>query len=149
MQPSRGHSRAPGAVPVRAPVDGLRRGPTGARRIALAVGAAMAIATLFAAAAPPRAGAEYWAHEAGGLIPNDTGIPGQGGAPGDWQTAQWNFTGQFGVQAPQAWANTTAEGAPGGKGVIVAVLDTGVAYANRGPFRRSPGLQPMGVRAGV
>jgi serine protease len=31
-----------------------------------------------------------------------------------------------------------ADGAPGGHGVIVAVLDTGVAYANRGPFRRSP-----------
>ena len=27
---------------------------------------------------------------------------------------------------------------PGGQGVTVAVLDTGVAYANRGPFRRSP-----------
>ena len=27
---------------------------------------------------------------------------------------------------------------PAGRGVIVAVLDTGVAYANRGPFRRSP-----------
>ena len=29
-------------------------------------------------------------------------------------------------------------GRPGGKGVTVAVLDTGVAYANRGRFRRSP-----------
>jgi serine protease len=31
-----------------------------------------------------------------------------------------------------------ADGHPGGKGVTVAVLDTGVAYANRGRFRRSP-----------
>jgi serine protease len=31
-----------------------------------------------------------------------------------------------------------ADGAIGGRGVTVAVLDTGVAYANRGPFRRSP-----------
>ena len=78
------------------------------------------------------------AHEAGGLIPNDTGVPGIGGAPGDWQLTQWNFAGRFGVDAPEAWANVAAEGAPGGKGVIVAVLDTGVAYANRGRYRRSP-----------
>jgi serine protease len=75
------------------------------------------------------------AHTAGALIPND---PGRGGAPGDWQQLQWNFAGPFGVNAPEAWSNMVADGAPGGRGVIVAVLDTGVAYANRGPFRRSP-----------
>ena len=42
------------------------------------------------------------------------------------------------MNAPEAWANVAADGAPGGSGVIVAVLDTGVAYANHGPFRRSP-----------
>ena len=78
------------------------------------------------------------AHEAGGLIPNNLGIPGIGGAPGDWQLAQWNFAGEFGVDAPEAWANVASEDAPGGKGVIVAVLDTGVAYANRRRYRRSP-----------
>jgi serine protease len=75
------------------------------------------------------------AHAAGGLIPND---PGHGGPPGGWQQLQWNFVGPFGVNAPEAWSNMVADGAPGGRGVIVAVLDTGVAYANRGPFRRSP-----------
>jgi serine protease len=75
------------------------------------------------------------AHAAGALIPND---PGRGGAPGAWQELQWNFAGPFGVNAPDAWSNMVADGAPGGRGVIVAVLDTGVAYANRGPFRRSP-----------
>src|SRR5207245_9513483 len=49
-----------------------------------------------------------------------------------------NFAGGWGVQAPEAGANVAADGAPGGHGVTVAVLDTGVAYANRGPFRRSP-----------
>jgi serine protease len=88
---------------------------------------------------------DYVAHEAGGLIPND---PGEGHAPGDWQELQWNFIGQFGVNAPEAWANVAADGAPGGKGVIVAVLDTGVAYANRGRFRRSPDFSRYGFVQG-
>jgi serine protease len=78
---------------------------------------------------------DYRAHTAGEFIPND---PGLGGAPTDWEQLQWNFVGEFGVNAPEAWANVAADGAPGGRGVIVAVLDTGVAYANRGRFRRSP-----------
>jgi serine protease len=78
---------------------------------------------------------DYTAHAAGALVPND---PGNGHAPKDWEQLQWNFVGEFGVDAPDAWANLAADGAPGGKGVTVAVLDTGVAYANRGPFRRSP-----------
>ena len=78
---------------------------------------------------------DYRAHVSGTWIPDDQGV---GGAPGDWQQLQWNFMGPFGVNAPEAWTNVAADGAPGGNGVIVAVLDTGVAYANRGPFRRSP-----------
>jgi serine protease len=78
---------------------------------------------------------DYVAHDAAVLIPND---PGTGTAPGDWRLLQWNFSGTFGIDAPEAWANVAADGAPGGSKVIVAVLDTGVAYANRGPYRRSP-----------
>jgi serine protease len=79
---------------------------------------------------------DYVAHIAGSAwIPNDPGI---GKDPGDWEQLQWNFVGRFGVDATEAWANVAADGAPGGAGVTVAVLDTGVAYANRGPFRRSP-----------
>jgi serine protease len=77
----------------------------------------------------------YVAHIAGGFTPDDEGT---GGAPGDWQQLQWNFVGPFGVNAPEAWANVAADGAAGGRGVTVAVLDTGVAYANRGRFRISP-----------
>ncbi len=79
---------------------------------------------------------DYLAHSAGGARSPTTAAP----APtaGGWQQLQWNFGGPFGVNAPEAWANVAADGAPGGKGVTVAVLDTGVAYANRGPFRRSP-----------
>jgi serine protease len=88
---------------------------------------------------------DFRAHAAGGLIPND---PGDGTAPGDWQQLQWNFDGPFGVNAPEAWSNVAADAAPGGKGVIIAVLDTGVAYADRGPFRRSPDLSRYGFVGG-
>jgi len=71
----------------------------------------------------------------GETIPNDEGAA---HTLGGWQQLQWNFAGTWGIKAPEAWANVAAEGAPGGKGVVVAVLDTGVAYANRGRFRRSP-----------
>jgi serine protease len=78
---------------------------------------------------------DYVAHASGELVPDDEGLTKE---PGGWEKLQWNFAGTWGVEAPQAWANLAADGAPGGRGVVVAVLDTGVAYANRGPFRRSP-----------
>jgi serine protease len=78
-------------------------------------------------------------------FPND---PGTARAPGGWQQLQWNFVGEFGVQAPEAWSNLIGDRAPGGRGVIVAVLDTGVAYANRGRFRRSPDFYPYQFVAG-
>ncbi|HEY3186961.1 MAG TPA: S8 family serine peptidase, partial [Solirubrobacteraceae bacterium] len=82
---------------------------------------------------------DYVAH-ASGFVPNDTGVTSPDGPPGGWQNVQWNFTGPFGVNAPDAWAEAIAAGAPGGRGVIVAVLDTGVAYENHGRFRRDPDL---------
>jgi serine protease len=78
---------------------------------------------------------DYRAHTSGVFIPNDPGLT---HTPTGWEASQWNFDGPFGVNAPEAWSNVAADGAPGGRGVVVAVLDTGVAYANRGRFRRSP-----------
>jgi serine protease len=68
-------------------------------------------------------------------FPND---PGLAKVAGGWSKLQWNFDGEYGVEAPGAWQNLIADHAPGGRGVVVAVLDTGVAYANRGRFRISP-----------
>jgi serine protease len=70
-------------------------------------------------------------------LPND---PGRGTTPGGWQEVQWNFLGGFGVDAPAAWAHAAAAGHPGGRGVTIAVLDTGVAYKNSGRFMESPDL---------
>jgi serine protease len=74
----------------------------------------------------------YIAHAAQDFVPND---PGDGGG---WQAMQWNFLPGAGVNAPGAWANLIRAGRPGGLGVVVAVLDSGVAYENRGRYRRSP-----------
>jgi serine protease len=72
------------------------------------------------------------------FIPND---PGRGG-PSGWTGLQWNFTGPFGVDAPNAWQNAINSGAPGGAGTIVAVLDTGVAYRSSADrrFLKAPDL---------
>ncbi|MBA3261744.1 MAG: S8 family serine peptidase [Thermoleophilaceae bacterium] len=53
---------------------------------------------------------------------------------------QWNFTGTFGIGMPEAWALASAAGAPGGRGAVVAVLDSGVAFERYGGFRRAPDL---------
>jgi len=67
-------------------------------------------------------------------------VPDDRGSGAGWQQHQWNFSGPNSVNAPQAWQHLIDAGAPGGRGVTVAVLDTGVAYSDRGPFRRSPDL---------
>jgi len=72
------------------------------------------------------------------LVPND---PGRARTPGGWVEDQWNFAGPFGVGAPAAWDNVARAGRPGGRGVVVAVVDTGVAYSDRGRYRRSPDLR--------
>jgi serine protease len=75
------------------------------------------------------------ANAPGEPFPNDPGLT---KVAGGWSKLQWNFDGTWGVEAPGAWQNLIADRRYGGQGVIVAVLDTGVAYANRGRFRISP-----------
>jgi serine protease len=78
---------------------------------------------------------DYIAHAAGSWIPND---PGNGRASGGWQSLQWNFLAAPGVNGPAAWANLISDGRPGGRGVTVAIVDTGVAYRNWRQYVRSP-----------
>ncbi len=70
-------------------------------------------------------------------LPDD---PGRGTKPGRWAAVQWNFAGPAGVNAPDAWGHLIAAGRPGGQGVKVAVLDTGVAYRAFGKTPASPDL---------
>jgi serine protease len=72
-------------------------------------------------------------------VPND---PGDSGIAAGWQQLQWNFLSGVGVDAPRAWANLRAVGRSGGRGVIIAALDTGAAYANRDGLKRSPDFSP-------
>jgi len=80
---------------------------------------------------------DYLAHIATATpwIPNDTGRVHR---PQGWERTQWNFLPGSGVDAPGAWGNLIADGHPGGRGVVIAVLDTGIAYRSWGPFTRSP-----------
>jgi serine protease len=70
---------------------------------------------------------------------------------GGWAYRQWNFLSPEraegselpispgGIDAVGAWRNLIEVGRPGAVGVVVAVLDTGVAYRSFGTeFRRSP-----------
>src|SRR3954454_24124527 len=81
----------------------------------------------------------YIAH-ASSYIPTD---PGRNARPAGWASLQWNFLPFTGVNAPEAWQHLIDAGRPGGRGVTVAVLDTGIAYSDRGRFLRSPGFAPF------
>ena len=63
------------------------------------------------------------------LLPNDPGF-----------YFQWNLAGPTSINMPDAWEYARGRGAPGGRGAVVAVLDTGVAYERFGRFRRAPDL---------
>jgi serine protease len=78
---------------------------------------------------------DYIARAAGDWYPDD---PGRTRRPQGWERTQWNLLPGFGLNAPEAWSNMFGDHRPGGRGVTIAVLDTGVAYRNWGPFYESP-----------
>jgi serine protease len=100
--------------------------------------ACLLTAVLVAALTLPAVAAAEPRGRAAAFLPDD---PGRGVAPGGWQQDQWNFTGPYGVDALGAWRHLIAARRPGGAGVIVAVVDSGVAYRTKAPYRRSPDLQ--------
>jgi len=72
----------------------------------------------------------YLAHASGAFYPNDPGFH-----------RQWNLAGPFGINMPDAWGIARARHAPGGRGAVVAVVDTGVAYRSYRRYRRAPDLR--------
>jgi serine protease len=54
---------------------------------------------------------------------------------------QWNLFGSYGINVAEAWTLADGLGAPGGRGAVVALLDSGVAYERRGRYRRAPDLR--------
>jgi serine protease len=71
-----------------------------------------------------------WKARAAAGPPNDPGF-----------RLQWNLFGDYGINVVEAWTLAEGLGAPGGRGAVVAVLDSGVAYERRGRYRRAPDLR--------
>jgi serine protease len=94
----------------------------------------------------------------GPFDPNDTGIlggPAEISEVGKWAYKQWNFlspegpgtellpTSPGGIDAVDGWRHLIEAGRPGAAGVVIAVLDTGIAYRSvAASFRRSPDFGP-------
>jgi serine protease len=97
--------------------------------LVIALGAAPAHPMAKASGGPVADAAPDPVAHASAFYPNDPGF-----------RLQWNFAGPFGIDMPDAWALASARNAPGGRGAIVAVLDTGVAYRTLGSHRRAPDL---------
>ena len=72
---------------------------------------------------------------------------GTSGTPGGWAADQWSLLGKpGGIRAPAAWDRLDAVGSPGGFGVTIAVVDTGIAYADAPGFAAAPDFMPHPVR---
>lgn len=65
------------------------------------------------------------------MVPNDP-----------YYAYQWNFHSGHGINLTRAWDIST------GQGVIVAVLDTGIAYENYGTYALAPDLAGTSFKAG-
>ncbi len=71
-----------------------------------------------------------WKARAAATTPNDPNF-----------RLQWNLFSPYGINVVDAWTLAEGRGAPGGRGAVVAVLDSGVAYERRGRYRRAPDLR--------
>jgi serine protease len=128
-------------------------GLTDARRLPGGLVAYRATDARTAARRLTRTGVAAWAHPSlaariAAVPGNDTGAATTSGLSGGWQAVQWDLVGAFGIDVAPAWQLAAQAGDEGGRGVKVAVLDTGVAYADRGRYKRSPELPPARVMRG-
>src|SRR5215208_3472281 len=124
------------AAPVRERLEDLsatvtrRRLPGGSEQLAIEDGATVSSTVERLRKDPNVAYAvpNFRAHAA--EVPNDPGL-----------RRQWNFLDEFGIGMEEAWSLAIQRGAPGGRGAVVALLDSGVAYERRGRYRRAPDLR--------
>jgi len=54
---------------------------------------------------------------------------------------QWHLFDTWGANVPAAWDLARSQGGAGGRGTVVAVIDTGVAFRTRRGLRRAPDLR--------
>jgi serine protease len=71
-----------------------------------------------------------WRAHAAAETPNDPGVH-----------LQWNLFGQYGINVVEAWTLAEGLGVPAGKGAVVALLDSGVAFERYKRYRRAPDLR--------
>ena len=71
-----------------------------------------------------------WRARAAAEAPNDPG-----------SRRQWNFFSDYGSTCSRRGRSLEGLGAPAGRGALVAVLDSGVAYERHGRYRRAPDLR--------
>jgi serine protease len=124
------------------------KGEPGERDVKLPAGVTVPQAVRYLRAKPNVAYANpnYLASASALWNPNDPGTPAK---PHGWRLDQWNFLAPTvaapgGAAVQGAWQNLRDAGLPGGRGITVAVLDTGVAYRNKGTkYARDPDLPPV------
>ena len=116
----------------------LPREPLSVLLRTVASGAAVAACVVALLPAPAAAG-EQGLRARAAYVPNDSGSA-RAAADAGWTNTQWELNGPFGINAPVAWSQASRLGGSGGRGVIIAVLDSGIAYTDRGPYKRSPDL---------
>ena len=158
---------ATGVSPARAFVPGQvvlkLRGAPRERVVRLPAGVSVqrAVEALRARSRVAYAAPNYLARTSGttplSAIANDPGLLSYPttGPPGGWVSLQWNFlpwkgirtaavpVSPGGIDAIGAWRNLIDAGRPGAQGIVVAVLDTGVAYRGNGAhFLPSPDFTP-------
>ncbi len=75
---------------------------------------------------------------------------GSAGTPGGWTAEQWSFGPKpGGIRAQAAWDRVAAANAPGGLGVTVAVVDSGIAYEDAPGYAASPDFTPARFVPGI